>query len=203
MEDSLAYPLTLIELAAFLPLLRKEAEENRWQNVRPENFRLHRDERSSLISLEYTDNYNYLIMFRIGMENGCFGAERSDLFIDMWYEFRSISSSETLKAYYDKENEEFCQYANMLVDVPMSWNALHFNSINSVYISCYKEYALQKFCLLLDLLIPLLKRYCTTEGVFDETMLKHIHGLEELMETDFEIMENDEPTVLFGKGHFI
>ena len=43
MEDSLAYPLTLIELSAFLPLLRKEAEENRWQNVKPENFRIHRD----------------------------------------------------------------------------------------------------------------------------------------------------------------
>ena len=203
MEDSLAYPLTLIELAAFLPILRKEAETDRWQNVKPEHFRLHRDERSTLISLEYTDDYNYLLMFRIGMENGCFGAERPDLFIDMWYEFKSISSSETLKAYYDKENEEFCQYANMLVDVPMSWNALHFNSINSVYISCNKEYALQKFCLLLDLLIPLLKRYNTTEGVIDETLIDHIHGLEELLDTEFEIEENEEPTIIFGNGHFI
>lgn len=203
MEDSLAYPLTLIELSAFLPLLRKEAEENRWQNVKPENFYLYRDDKRAVISLDYSDDYNYLIKFRIGMEDTCFGSERSDLFIDMWYEFKSISSSETLRVYYDKENEEFCEYANLLVQVPMSWNALHFNSINSVYISCYKEYALQKFYLLLDLLIPLLKRYSTTEGVIDETMLDHIHGLEELMDTEFEILENEEPTIIFGNGHFI
>ena len=55
----------------------------------------------------------------------------------------------------------------------------------------------------MDLLIPLLKRYSTTEGVIDETMLDHIHGLEELMDTEFEILENEEPAIIFGNGHFI
>lgn len=58
---------TYYDLCKMLPLLQKEASKGRWKDVVPENFRLIRNADCALICLDYTDNRNYTMQFRLGM----------------------------------------------------------------------------------------------------------------------------------------
>lgn len=132
---------TYYDLCKMLPLLQEEASKGRWKDVVPENFRLIRNADCALICLDYTDNRNYIMQFRLGMTKTGFATERTDKFMDMFYHFENHAPNDELRAYFDKENREFSNIANIMLEIPFSWKALLFHSDDGFYINTYRENA--------------------------------------------------------------
>lgn len=194
---------TYYDLCKMLPLLQEEASKERWKNVKPENFRLIRTVDCALICLDYTDNRNYTMQFRVGMKKGGFAAERTDKFMDMFYEFENHSQNEEAQKYFEKENREFSNIANAILEIPFSWKALLFHSDDGFYISTYRENALQKYCLMLDLILPFKDKYEVTDVFIDPEILEKKKELEKVFSTEFEISNEQETNLIFSHGHFI
>lgn len=194
---------TYYELQKMLPLLQEEAAKERWRDVRPEHFRLIRNTDCALICLDYTDNRNYSMQFRVGMKKGGFGAERTDKFMDMFYEFESYSQYEEVRKYFEKENREFSEIANAILEIPFSWKTLLFHSSEGLYINTYREYAFQKFCLMLDIILPFKDKYEATEVFIAPEILEKKKELEIALSVDLEISKEQEPDLVFSHGHYI
>lgn len=194
---------TYYDLCKMLPLLQKEAAKGRWKDVKPENFRLIRDTDCALICLDYTDNSNYVMQFRVGMTENGFAAERTDKFMDMFYRFDNHAQSESLRLYFDKENREFSRIANIILDMPFSWKALLFHSDDGFYINTYREYAFQKYCLMLDCVLPFIDRYEATDIYIAPEILEKKKELKKELSTDLEILKEQEHDLIFSHGHFI
>lgn len=194
---------TYNDLCKMLPLLQEEAAKERWKYVRPENFRLIRNADCALICLDYTDNSNYTMQFRVGMKKGGFAAERTDKSMDMFYEFENHSQNEESREYFEKENREFSKIANAILEIPFSWKTLLFHSDNGFYISTCRENALQKYCLMLDFILPFKDKYEATEVFIAPEILEKKKELEKALSTDLEISKEQEPDLIFSHGHFI
>ena len=74
----------------------------------------------ALICLDYTDNSNYVMQFRVGMTKNGFAAERTDKFMDMFYRFDNHAQSESFRLYLDNENKEFSRIANIILEMPVA-----------------------------------------------------------------------------------
>lgn len=194
---------TYYDLCKMLPLLQKEAAKGRWKDVKPENFRLIRNIDCALICLDYTDNSNYVMQFRVGMTKNGFAAERTDKFMDMFYRFDNHAQSESFRSYLDNENKEFSRIANIILEMPFSWKTLLFHSDDGFYINTYREYAFQKYCLMLDCILPFIDRYEATDIYIAPEILEKKKELEKALSTDLEISKEQDPDLIFSHGHFI
>lgn len=194
---------TYYDLCKMLPLLQEEAAKGRWKDVRPENFRLIRNTDCALICLDYTDNNNYVMQFRVGMTKNGFAAERTDKFMDMFYRFDNHAQSESLRLYLDKENREFSRITNIILEMPFSWKTLLFHSDDGFYINTYREYAFQKYCLMLDCVLPFIDIYEATDIYIAPEILEKKKELEKALSTELEISKEQEPDLIFSHGHFI
>ena len=83
---------TYNDLRLILVKLQYEAGNDRWKGVKPENFILTRAENHAVIYLEYSDDINYKMRFRLGLTKTSFAANAPDKFMDMSYSFESISN---------------------------------------------------------------------------------------------------------------
>lgn len=194
---------TYYDLCKMLPLLQEGAAKGRWKDIKPENFRLIRNTDCALICLDYTDNSNYVMQFRVGMTKNGFAAEHTDKFMDMFYRFDNHAQSESFRLYLDNENKEFSRIANIILEMPFSWKTLHFHSDDGFYINTYREYAFQKYCLMLDCVLPIIDRYEATDIYIAPEILEKKKELEKALSTDLEISREQEPDLLFSHGHFI
>lgn len=194
---------TYYDLCKMLPLLQEETAKGRWKDVKPENFRLIRNTDCALICLDYTDNSNYVMQFRVGMTENGFAAERTDKFMDMFYRFDNHAQSESLHLYLDKENREFSRIANIILEMPFSWKTLLFHSEDGFYINTYREYAFQKYCLMLDCILPFIGRYEATDIYIAPEILEKKKELEKALSTELEISKEQEPDLIFSHGQFI
>lgn len=194
---------TYYDLHKMLPLLQEEAAKERWKDVKPENFRLIRNADCALICLDYTDNGTYTMQFRVGMEKGGFAAERTDKFMDMFYHFENHAHNEEIYRYFEEQNRKFSEIANIVLDIPFKWKALLFHSEDGVYINTYREYAFQKYCLMLDCIIPLKDQYEATKPFISSELLSRKKDLEIALFTELEISEEQEPDYIFTHGHYI
>lgn len=165
--DSL-FPLTLATVEDMLEGMRREAEAFRWKDVSPEDFYIKNDGEGVQLCLDYVAEGRYEMQFRIGVKKNGFAAPNPNYFIDITYEFSSLSEDEAERKYYEKENLEFCRYADVLLDIPFRWQAILAHSEGSVFISTKREVAYQKFCLFLDIIIPLKNHYKASETQGDE-----------------------------------
>lgn len=194
---------TYYDLQKMLPLLQEEAAKERWRDVKPENFRLIRNEDCALICLDYTDNRNYTMQFRVGMKKGGFAAERTDKFMDMFYHFENDAQDEEAHKYFENEYREFSQIANIVLDIPFKWKALFFHSDDGFYINTYREYAFQKYCLMLDCIIPLKDQYTASTPFVSSELMTCKRELEAILSTQFELTDDQEPDYIFTHGHYI
>lgn len=191
------------DLCKMLPRLQKEAANERWKNVKPENFRLIKNADYAFICLDYTDDINYTMRFRVGMDKNGFAANRTDKFLDMSYEFVNQAPDEKTREYYECENLEFSKLANYILDIPFGWKALLFHQEDGVYINTYQEYAFQKYCLLLDFMLPFKDQYEATEMYISPELLDQKRQLETALSTELEISEDEDTKHIFAHGYFI
>lgn len=193
---------TFSDLRHIIRLLRREAIYERWKDVKPSNFRLLIDDDCALICLDYTDDINYVMQFRIGMKKGGFGEERTDKFIDMFYEFENIAKDKETAEYYDKENREFSRIANAVLEIPFKWNALLFHAEDGFYISTYRRNAFQKFCLMLDCIIPLKDTYEANRNCNPSEMSEMKRYIENELPGRFEVCDKKDSNLIFTAGHY-
>lgn len=123
--------------------------------------------------------------------------------MDMFYQFDNHAKSESFRLYLDKENKEFSRIANIILEMPFSWKTLLFHSDDGFYINTYREYAFQKYCLMLDCVLPFINRYEVTDIYIAPEILEKKKELEKALSTDFEISKEQEPDLIFSHGHFI
>lgn len=193
---------TYNDLRLILVKLQDEAGNDRWKGVKPENFILTRAENHAVIYLEYSDDINYKMRFRLGLTKTSFAANAPDKFMDMSYSFESISNNSEVKEYYDNENVEFCKTANVVMDLLTTWKALHFYGENNVYINTYRKHAFQKFCLLLDCLLSLKDGHEAKKLLITSDIRKKKEKLEAILGTEMIITEDEDDKHIFANGHF-
>lgn len=196
------YEPTYNTLVQMLPMLRDETYANRWKDVGPDNFVLEKGKDKALITLEYTDDANYVMRFGIGLYDGAFSAERPDKYIDMFYDFKSLSESEEVKSYYQKQNLEFSKYANAILEAPFHWKSILFHDEDSFYIHTFRNMAFQKFCLMLDCILPLKDLFRAEEPLITSEIMRTKEKLEEVLSSSLEITAEDDSLEVFAKGHF-
>ena len=194
---------TYYDLQKMLPLLQEEAAKERWKDVKPENFRLIRNADCALICLDYTDNGTYTMQFRVGMKKGGFAAERTDKFMDMFYHFENHAHNEEIYRYFEEQNRKFSEISNIILDIPFKWKAFLFHSEDGAYINTYREYSFQKYCLMLDCIIPLKDQYEATKPFISSELLSCKKELEIALSTELEISEEQKLDYIFTHGHYI
>lgn len=193
---------TYIDLCTILIKLQNEASNDRWKGVKPENFILTRNEDQAVIFLEYTDDVNYKMIFRLGLTKDSFAADAPDRSMDMSYSFESTSNNPEVKKYYDNENVEFCKTANVIMDLLTTWKALHFYGEELVYLNTYKKHAFQKFCLFLDCLLSLKDKHETKDPLITPDIRKKKDELEAMLRTEMIITDDEDDKHILANGHF-
>ena len=196
------YEETYNTLVEILPMIQDEAHTNRWENVDSDNFIIEKDKDKALIVLEYTDDINFAMKFCIGLYDGIFREVRSDAYIYMFYEFKSLSGSEEVKSYYQKQNLEFLKHVNALLEAPFYWKSLLFHGDDNFYIRTFRYRAFQKFCLMLDCVLPLKDLFRADEPLITSEMMRTKEKLENALPFHLEITPDDDSLKVFSKGHF-
>lgn len=193
---------TYNDLRLILVKLREEAENERWKGVKPENFILIRTEDYAIIYLEYTDDINYKMRFRLGFTKNSFAADAPDKFMDMSYSFESISDNPEVQEYYNNENLEFCKTGNVIMDLLTTWKTLHFYGDERIYLNTYRKHAFQKFCLFLDCLLSLKDGHEAKNLLITSDIRKKKEELEAIFGTEMIITEDEDDKHIFANGHF-
>lgn len=194
---------TYCDLSVILPLLQEEATKGRWKDVKPGNFWLACNKDSALICLDYLENGKYAMRFHLGMTKDGFAAEATDKFIDMYYRFDVYASNNYLREYYLQQNREFVKIANLILDIPFQWHALFAHGDEGFYINTYREYAFQKYCLMLDCIIPLKDNFEATERFIAPELLEKKKNFEDAVSMEFDIVEENGPNLIFTHGKYV
>lgn len=196
------YEYTYYELIQMLPKLRREAEFQRWKDVKPENFTLYNDDEYCMIRLDYFDDGLYEMRFQIGCEKGSFCEPAYDKYIDCSYEFRLLTNDREVGEYYAHHNEEYCKLANAIIDIACNWKALFFHSDDGLYISTERQLGFQKFCMMLDFALGLKNDYKADEPLITSNLMKQKEDFESLMGSSFDIVFDEEQKAIFTHGKF-
>lgn len=89
------------------------------------------------------------------MQVNGFDQDMSVRWFDCCYDFTCISSEPDVAKYYTDEQVQICEIASTILDM-ISYNMLFFYGDEKKYfgIIVEKDWALEKFCLMLDVMIP-------------------------------------------------
>lgn len=191
-------------LTEILSKIQVEADKGRWPEVSSKNFRLLRDNNQAYLVISYVDNGIYDMTFKVGLEIGGFDPETTGDWFECIYEFRTTTSDNEVKEYFINEQKEFYKVASSILDA-VSYKMLFFHGDdkNSFSIVVEKEYTLQKFCLMLDILLPLKNKYEASHQLITKNILMQKEAMEKLLDTKMEIVESNEPEFPFTHGSFI
>lgn len=201
-KDLWYYPNTYYDLILMLPKLRREAENNRWKDVRPENFVLHTGKEYTMLHLDYEEPGLYEMSFRIGCKKDSFCAPAYDKYIDCSYVFTPLSGNIEVYEYYKEQNIEFCKLTNLMLSAVCNWKSLFFHSDDGLYISVERPLGFQKFCLMLDVALALKNDFKPEKPLITTNMNRQKKELEASLGVPLEFAEEDNDKLIFTNGHF-
>lgn len=191
-------------LKRLLPKLKEEAAKGRWPDVKPEHFILERDKNQAFITLRYSDTKIYNLTYKLGMHVNGFDQDMSGRWFDCCYDFTCISSEPDVAKYYTDEQVQICEIVSTILDM-ISYNMLFFYGDEKKYfgIIVEKDWALEKFCLMLDVMIPLFYKHKVTKPLITKYILELKKQLESMLGSPMEIVDSKEPDYIFRNGHYI
>lgn len=193
---------TYMKLNELLPHIKDEAAKGRWKDIKPQNFRLIRGEDYAYIDLEYTDDTNYIMYFRVGMSKESFAFNSIGTHMTLEYYFKNISKDRRSRSYFKKENKKFIKFANIMLEITFSWETLFIRSEDDFSIICSIESVFQKFCLMLDFIIPYKDQYQATNPYLTPEQYNAKKKLESSLSTKLKLSEKQAPELIFTYGHF-
>lgn len=191
-------------LKQILPQLKEEAETGRWKGVGPDNFRILRDGTQAFIVLEYQDAGIYDMTFKIGFDENGFDPDVSGRWFTCEYHFHILACDREIRDYYVDEQKQCCRIASTVLDL-ISYNSLfaYDREYESLTLLVEEKWAFQKYCQLLDVVLPIIFKYEASKALVTKKTLEQKAQLETMLNTQMEIVEDDESKLIFDKGHFL
>lgn len=191
-------------LLQILPLIKKEAEFGRWKNVNADNFTVLRDKTQAYIALTYQEAGVFDMTFKVGFDENSFDPDVSGEWFSCEYDFNIRTQDDEIKDYYLSEQKEFCKTASVILDWT-SFNSLfaYDENLTALTLLVSRKWAFQKYCLMLDIMIPLLFRHETTNPLVTKDMLEQKAKLESMLNTEMEFIEDKDDKYIFAKGNFL
>lgn len=182
--------------------IRQEAADGRWEDVKPENFYFIRDEGQAFLVLCFTDSSNYSMTFKLGSDEGIMNTFEEA--IACVYEFKCFSSDNQIKRYYEEEQERL--YNNMSTILhAISYKSLFVFDENQKRFEVLMDssWAVRKYCLMLDVCIPLKNVHEAESQLITKGMLTQKETLENILGTKMDIVEPTEPDYTFTHGLYV
>lgn len=191
-------------LLKILPQLRQEAETGRWKFVKSENFTLLRDKTQAYIVLTYQESGIFDMTFKVGFNENGFDPDVSGKWFTCEYDFNIRTQEDDIKDYYMSEQKEFCKIASVILDWT-SYNSLfaYDDDLTALTLLVSQKWAFHKYCLMLDIMIPLLSKYKASKLLVTKKVLEQKAKLESLLHTEMVIVEDSDSNHIFDKGEFI
>jgi len=191
-------------LLRILPEIKNEAEAGRWKKVKPENFSIIRDKSQSYIVLTYQEAGIYEMTFKVGFDENGFDPDVSGEWFTCEYNFKIHSSNQEVNEYYLSEQKECCKLASTILDI-ISYNVLfaYDQEDTALTLLVNREWSLQKYCQMLDVVLPVLFKHEASKPLVTKDMLEQKAKLESLFNTSMEIVEDNDGKHIFAKGRFL
>lgn len=191
-------------LLQILPLIQKEADSGRWKNIKADNFTILRDKTQAYIVLTYQEAGVYDMTFKVGFDENGFDPDVSGEWFSCEYDFNIRTQDGEIKDYYLYEQKEFCKTASVILDWT-SYNSLfaYDDDLTALTLLVSRKWALQKYCLMLDIMIPLLFRHETTNPLVTKNMQEQKAKLESMLNTEMEFIQDKDDKYIFAKGKFL
>lgn len=180
--------------------LRAEANNGRWEGVSPENFEFLYTKDWVGIFLRYGVEDLYSMQYRLSVGTNYPIYNEGKMQAD--YTIGHCSEDEREMKCVSFINRQFQKQAMTLLEIPFSYNAdIQRTQHNEIIITFDAKDAFQKFCLMLDIMLPLHKKFTTTKQVISSEALKAIKGLSQAF--DLQPCRKVEPYAFFADGHFL
>lgn len=191
-------------LKQILPQIQHEAETGRWKGVKPDNFTILRDQTQAYIVLTYQEASIYDMTFKVGFDENGFDPDVSGEWFSCEYHFDVRTCDRELSEYYLSEEREYCKMASVILDA-ISYNTLFAYDEDSTRLTLLanKKWAFQKYCLMLDIMLPLLFKHVASKPLVTKSVLEQKLKLESLLNTEMEIVEDSESMHIFDNGGFL
>ena len=189
-------------LISFLPVLQEEANKNRWKGVKAENFKIERTSEECYLMLEYEMPNCYKFFFRMG--RGEYFNFDDPYEVDVNYIFEPTSNDDELNSLLDKENNKFLTQSYPFLFSIFSHNVYFCAWDNGFQNGVELKFALQKYCLMLDVMIPLMSNYEVSQPFSINILLQYNKVLSNFISAnEFQIIENSSSLYLFNQGKWI
>ncbi len=192
------------QVSSIYSMLKEEADKGRWKDVSRNNFILEYNRDWTGIFLRYrAENESYTMWFRISVGTNYPNYHR-DIQCDYYFS-TSGEFDDNLSECYRAINKEFIEAAHQLLEVPFSYNAelSSLSKYGEIIITCRQADGFQKFCLMLDIMLPLIRQFKTIKPLYGSVALNKKKLLEKLLSSPLEISQELEPYSPFAKGHFM
>ena len=192
------------QLNEMLPLLQHEATIDRWPDIKSSNFIIDRNSYQAKIKLTYREDRLFEMIFSLGLSENGFDPDISGEWMECEYQFNILTQDEDFKSYLETEHSQFFQIVTSILD-GINYKSLFAYGENdkNFVIIVKKEWALKKFCLMLDVMMPLRYRYKVNESYIPKTMLKEKSDIEDLLGIKMDIVEDDDSKLIFNHGYFL
>lgn len=191
-------------LLEILPYIKQEAESGRWNKVKPDKFTILRDKSQAYIVLTYQETGIYDMTFKVGFNENGFDSDVTGEWLTCEYNFKIYSSNQEIRDYYLNEQKQCCKLASTILDI-ISHNALfaYDQEDEALTLLVERQWAFQKYCLLLDVMLPIIFKYEASKPLVTKDVLEQKAKLEILLNTSMEIVEGMDGKHLFAKGRFL
>lgn len=192
------------KLKQFLPKIQEEASKGRWPNVKPENFILERDKHQAYITLRYFNDQIFNLSFKLGMQDNGFDEGMTGSWFESCYDFTCIAKDSDVVEYYSREQMQICKAGSAILDM-IGYKMLFFygEGNKSFGIIVDEDWAVEKFCLMLDVMLPLFYKHEATRPLITKGILEKKKQLEGMLGTPMEIVESKEPDYIFRNGKYV
>ena len=191
-------------LLKILPQIQQEAETGRWKNVKPENFRILRDNTQAYIVLTYQETGIYDMTFKVGFDTNSFDPDVSGEWFTCEYKFDIRSNDKEVSDYYVNEQMQCCKTVSAILDI-ISYNSLFAFDMDDEALTLLvkREWAFQKYCQLLDVVLPVLFKHEASKPLVPPSVLEQKAQLEAILNTKMEVVEGTDSKYIFDKGEFL
>lgn len=189
-------------LQQVLPLLKEEASKDRWFGVKPEHFKIKKGSDECFIILEQEVKGWYKLFFRIGRDE--YFHLDTPYQLDINCVFELTAKDEVLCNYLYEQNRKFLSSHYNSLPYIFSYNSCLYQWDNGFQIGTKRKYGFQKYCLMLDIMIPLMDFYEAPFPPHTQQFLQENKVLEQFLSSpDFEVVEDSTPYYLYREGKWV
>lgn len=142
--------------------------------------------------------------FKVGIGENGFDPDISGEWFFCEYKFDLRTSDTEIRDFYMPEQEVCCKTASAILDM-IDYNSLFaYDETNTALtLLVEREWAFQKYCLILDVLIPILFKHESEKPFIPNSVMEQKVKLEALLNTTMEVVGDKDSKLVFNQGQFL